>query len=161
MGIEATLYKLSENDFKSLPEDEFDVISQLIPSDVFSNPAFCNLDKSWSMLHYLLCGSVEPDGTVHGDVILGGDDTAIEMDYGPVKYRSLERVREIQQALQILDLNTLYSDSDLSAEKTKDIYIADEIIEDGVESIKEFFDDMKRFYTEAASEGMVVLSYLS
>ena len=161
MGITATLYKLSEDEFNNLPDDDFEVISILIPADVYSNPRFCILDKSWSVIHYLLCGSPEPDGSVLGDVILGGEDTKIEMDYGPAKYRPPSRVAEIHHALANVDLEERYGKLDLSSDALKDVYLSDEFAEEGVESIQGFFDELKAFYAKAASENMAIVSYLA
>ena len=161
MGITATLYNLAEDEFKNLPDDEFEVINILIPSDIYSNERFCNLDKSWSVIHYLLCGSPEPDGSVLGDAILGGEETKIEMDYGPAKYRPPSRVAEINNALANVDLEERYDKLVLSSEALKDVYLSAEFAEEGVESIQGFFDELKGFYAKAASENLAIVSYLA
>lgn len=161
MGITATLYKLSEGEFSNLPDDVFDAIDRLIPADIYSNPRFCNLDKSWSMLHYLLCGSTEPNGSVLGDAIMGGESTAIEMDYGPARYRSPARVVEINQALSAVSLEKCYEKLDASSAALKDVYLADEFVEEGIDAVQGFFDELRAFYAQAASENQAILSYLA
>jgi len=161
MGIEATLYKLTEAEYNGLPDDEWEVISVLIPSDVYSNTNFYDLQKDWSMMHYLLCGYSEPDGSVLSDAILGGEDTKIEMDFGPARYRSPQRVVEISNALAVVDLDKEFQNRDLSPEAMKQIYRAEVILEEGIDSVKHYFEGLKKFYAEAVSEEKAILSYLA
>jgi len=161
MGIVSTLYKLSESEYENLPADDFDVVEKLIPPDIYDNPNFYDLDKDWSVMHYLLCGSVEPDGSVQGDVILGGESTRIEMDYGPVCYRSAQRVQEISNALRVFDLKKTIQNLSLSPGAIKEIYLGEEIVGEGLELLAPRFNGLQEFYGKAAKEGKIVLSYLA
>lgn len=161
MGFTATLYALAENEYNNLPDDEIEVIGMLFPADIYSNPRFCNLDKGRSMLHYLLCGSTEPNGSVLGDAIMGGESTAIEMDYGPARYRSPARIVEINQALSAVSLEKCHEKLDASSAALKDVYLADEFVEEGIDAVQGFFDELRAFYAQAASENQAALSYLA
>ena len=136
MGITATLYKLTEMEYNSLPDDPFESIGILIPADLHTNPEFYDLQKEWSMLHYLLCGASEPDGSLLSDAVLGGLETKIEMDYGPVRYRSPQHVADISNALTAVDLDSEFENRDMSSEALENIYLADVFLEEGIDSVK-------------------------
>ena len=161
MGITATLYALTSEEFDNLPTDDFEIIEVLIPVDIHSNPRFFDLQKEWSIIHYLLCGAVEPDGSVLGDAVLGGVETHIEMDFGRARYRAPEQVAEISAALALVDLRELFEKADTSSSAFKDVYLGEVFLEEGVESIKPMFASLLQFYAKTASEEKAILSYLS
>lgn len=66
-----------------------------------------DLDKAWHGVHWLLCGSAEPDGSPAGDAILGGEEVGEDLGYGPARLLDPKLVQRIAAALAPLDRATL------------------------------------------------------
>ena len=159
MGIQRILFKLDEEEFKRLLLKNDELVEKLFPPRMRKNPDYCNLDKSWNFLNYLLSGTeMSDDGLLH-DAILGGDALSLELDDDPVSYRSPKRVSAISGGLEAIDLDSLYGSTYLSCDAINDIDAGEELAEEGIESIREFFDNLVLFYSRAAEEGKGVLSY--
>ena len=58
-----------------------------------------SIEKAWHGLHYLLCGSVEPNGALLSQTILGGAEIGEDLGYGPVRYFTLDQVGQIADEL--------------------------------------------------------------
>jgi hypothetical protein len=121
-----------------------------------------SLDKNWHGLHFLLCGSAEPDGTVLGQAILGGTD--LEEDegfsgYGPARSLSAEQVRTISEQLS-LPATAEQAAGRFDAAKMNPLGIYPGFrANDSAELMKEF-ERLRDFYAEAAREGKAVVACL-
>ena len=54
-----------------------------------------SIEKAWHGVHYLLCGEVEPGGTLLSQAILGGVEIGEDMGFGPARYFTADQVGEI------------------------------------------------------------------
>src|SRR5215469_5970475 len=66
-----------------------------------------DLDKAWHGIHYLLTGSIEPNGTLASKVIMGGEAIGPDQGYGPAQLLQPDEVKEIAQLLDRTTPDTL------------------------------------------------------
>jgi hypothetical protein len=59
-----------------------------------------SLDKAWHGVHYVLSGTVEPNGSLLGQAVLGGTETGEDFSgYGPARLFTPAHVAELAEAL--------------------------------------------------------------
>lgn len=141
------------------PEEMRAVMRPLIEAGAFGDEDnVLNLQKSWHTLHYLLTGSAEPVSTPLGQVILGGTDVGPDLGYGPARLLCAEDVQRVANALEPLSGEDVAKRFDLPTMRAAGIYACDS--EDELPLALDYFEHLKRFYTESAARGCALLSYL-
>lgn len=120
------------------------------------------IDKAWHGVHFVLTGSAEPDGSVLGNAVLGGEEIGDDAGYGPARLVSPSEVVAIRDALASFDDASLAARFDADVMTDLGIY-PDVWDEDGdtIEFIADAVDTVRRAYTEAASRGHGMLVWLS
>ncbi len=120
------------------------------------------IDKAWHGVHFVLTGSAEPDGSVLGNVILGGEEIGDDAGYGPARLIDPSDVRLISEALATFDDGALAARFDADVMTDLGIY-PDVWDEDGetIEFIADAVDVVRRAYTDAATKGHGMLVWLS
>ena len=71
--------------------------------------AVLSFDKEWHGVHYVLCGEVEPGGTLLGQPVLGGVEMGDDQGftgYGPPRYFTAAQVTELSEALNRPELES-------------------------------------------------------
>jgi hypothetical protein len=59
-----------------------------------------SLDKAWHGVHYVLCGTVEPDESLLSQAVLGGTEIGEDFSgYGPARFFTAAQVAELAAAL--------------------------------------------------------------
>ena len=121
-----------------------------------------SIDKAWHGVHFVLTGAAEPDGSVLGNAVLGGDEVGEDVGYGAARAVAPADVLAIHLALSTFDDAALASrfDADLMTE----LGIYPEVWdEDGetIEFIADAVDTVRHAYADAANKGHAMLLWLS
>ena len=162
MGMTAQFKILKDADLRKLldaPDETEDFLFSVDVEDPFEGQT--DIDKSWHALHYLICGNLEPDGSILGDVILGGEPLGPDLGYGPARILDSEKVKAINKELQNVDIESAYKSLDRDSEELREIYLGFEFIPEEIDYLKDYFEDLKAMYSEAAKESKAVLAYLA
>jgi hypothetical protein len=117
-----------------------------------------NLEKSWHVLHYLLTGEAEEAQPPLGNAILGGKGIGDDLGYGPARFLTPQQVQEIASALASMKKEDLASRFDLDAMIKAQIYPVRD--ESELELAQEYFEDLSRYYADAAVAGNAMLLYV-
>jgi hypothetical protein len=117
-----------------------------------------NLEKSWHVLHYLLTGETEEAQPPLGNAILGGKEIGDDLGYGPARFLTPQQVQEVASALASMKKEDLASRFDLDAMIKAQIYPVRD--ESELELAQEYFEDLSRYYADAAVAGNAMLLYV-
>jgi Domain of unknown function (DUF1877) len=117
-----------------------------------------SMEKSWHTLHYLLTGSAEEVTSPLGNAILGGKPLGDDVGYGPARFLTPKKVREVAAALAQLSKDDLTRRFDLPAMLAAQIYACND--EGELELAMHYFDHMVRYYADAAAHGNAMLLYI-
>lgn len=121
-----------------------------------------SIDKAWHGVHFVLTGSAEPDGSVLGNTVLGGEEIGDDAGYGPARLVSAAEVLVIHDALATFDDEALAARFD--ADVMSDLGIYPEVWdEDGetIEFVADAVDTVRHAYADAANKGHAMLLWLS
>lgn len=122
-----------------------------------------DIDKAWHGIHFLLTASEWEGEPPWSWVILGGTAIGPDVGYGPARYLSPDQVNEVAQALASLSRNELAERFDPVAMDNAGIY--PEIWErdgpDGLEYLLSYYDEVVKYYQEAAGRKQAMLLYLN
>lgn len=126
-------------------------------------PAALDLDKAWHLIHFLLVGETWGGEGPLAAAILGGEALEeTDAGYGPFRYLVVEQVREVAEALARVDSEDLWKNFD--AKKVADAEVYPSGWEGGDEDkqyICQNFEELKKFYAEAAAAGSALLLYVA
>jgi hypothetical protein len=118
-----------------------------------------SLEKSWHALHYLLTGTIETAAPPLGNAILGGEEIGEERDYGRVRFLTPEQVGEVARALGSLSKDDLVGRFDVKKMKAANvIYPCRDQSE--FELAQHYFEQLSRYYADAAASGSAILLWL-
>lgn len=120
------------------------------------------IDKAWHGVHFVLTGSAEPDGSVLGEAVLGGDAIGDDAGYGPAHLHEPAAVRKIAEAIAAFDDDALGRRYDADVMNDLGIY-PEGWDEDGerLAYIADAVDVVRDVYTRAATAGHGLLCWLS
>jgi hypothetical protein len=120
-----------------------------------------SLDKAWHGLHYLLCGSAEPEPTPLGRAVLGGDEVGDDFaGYGPARALDPAVVETIAAALADPELEAaLPGRYDARVMTELELYPSGWNEQDA-EWLLDAFQDLQRFYADAADYGWAIITCL-
>jgi len=116
------------------------------------------LDKSWHALHYLLTGHAEEAPPPLGDAILGGTELGEGLGYGPARFLTPEEVGATSAALNKVSAEDLARRFDLPTMIAAEIYACRD--ERDLRLAQEYFSELVRYYSDAATRGNAMLLYL-
>ena len=176
MGMQGIYRRLPVAQFKTLLEDP-DATDKYFGWDIdeddddkndahyaaeLASGRYLDIDKAWHGLQFLLTGEAAYDEMRGAPplcrVVQGGEPTAWEAGYGPVRFLRPKQVQEIAGALQQLSETELRRRYRPSAFRAVDIYPGGEVWnEAGIEFLLEVFGQVCDFFVLAAREGEVVL----
>ncbi len=115
------------------------------------------LEKSWHSLHYLLTGSAQEVDSPLGNAILGGKEIGPDLGYGPARFLDPTQVREVSSALNKISKRDLARQFDLEKMVAANVYACNDKSE--LESAQHYFQQMVKYYAEAAKRGDAMLLY--
>jgi hypothetical protein len=120
-----------------------------------------SIEKAWHGLHYLLCGSVEPNGALLSQTILGGTEIGEDLGYGPVRYFTLDQVGQIADELNRPALQgEMSARFDPARMSELGIYPQGWKSSDGAWLLEEF-RRVRDFYTDAEARNLAVFACLT
>jgi hypothetical protein len=118
-----------------------------------------SLEKSWHALHYLLTGTTEVGPPPLGNAILGGEEIGEERDYGRVRFLTAQQVRDVALALGSLSKEDLAERFDVKKMKAASvIYPCRDYSE--FELAQHYFEQLSRYYADAAASGNAMLLWV-
>jgi hypothetical protein len=136
-------------------------VAQMI--EIAHNPSHnkLSLEKEWHGVHYLLCGSAEPDGSVLGEAVLGGTDLGDDEEgfsgYSPARLLTPEKVTQINGALNRPGLEAEASSRfDASAMNKMGIYPGFRASD--LEGLLHGLRRLRSFYAESAAAGRAIVT---
>jgi len=117
------------------------------------------LEKSRHVLHYLLTGKTEEAPPPLGNAILGGEEIGEDRDYGRVRGLTPVQVREVATVLATISKDDLVQGAKL------DSMTAAKVIDScrdqsEVELARHYYEQMVRYYADAAANGNAMLLYI-
>jgi Domain of unknown function (DUF1877) len=164
MSVIANYLRLNPQQLQEIlitPETIMDVI---YPQDRLENSEnSLDLDKAWSILHFLLTGTAGDVVGVWGNVILGGTVIAnIDVGYGPPHYLTTAEVREVYEAICPLSGEELWARLDIESAAQANLYA---FHLDDLESEKDYaisyYVQLQDFYRQATVENQAVIKYMN
>jgi hypothetical protein len=117
-----------------------------------------SLEKSWHSLHYLLTGVAGEAPPPLGNAILGGASIGDDGGYGPARFLTPERVREVAEALSSFKIEQLEQRFDVDAMSAANIYACPE--EEELEMVQHYFKRLVQYYSDAAAKGKAMLLWI-
>jgi hypothetical protein len=119
------------------------------------------IEKAWHGLHFLLAADAEPTATPLGQAILGGEPLGDDLGYGPARVHGPAQVAAVAAALASTSVAELRGRYDPAALRDARIYPGTWDDPDDRDWLLAAFDDVRRFYAEAAARGSAALIYLT
>jgi Domain of unknown function (DUF1877) len=163
MGMVAMFKMITPTELKEIRRNPVYLEDLLLPEDVpdpFAGQI--DLEKSWHSLHFMLTGTLKPDGTALGDALMGGEEVGRERCFGYDRPRLIDfdRVQEINRALSGLDFEQLYSAVDLQSPLLAKVYLGQNL-EDDKEYLAHYFELLVALYRTAAESKSAIVAYLT
>ena len=124
---------------------------------------FLNLDKSWHAIHFILNGNnYEGQGPL-AMVFFGGEEIGEDHGYGLVRYLTTDQVKQVSLSLSEISHENFSQKYDPQAMDAASIYpnVWERDSAEGLKYIVPFFQDLKKFYNEAALRDQAVLIYIN
>jgi Domain of unknown function (DUF1877) len=125
---------------------------------------FVNLDKSWHAIHFTLTGNAEGGLEPLSSSVLGGTEIGEDMGYGPMRYLTTEKVREISARLEQIGIEGFKARFSLDQLAEADIYPSGIWSGDdsqATEYVFSFLPDFLELYQDAAAKGNAILLWIS
>ena len=127
-----------------------------------------DIDKSWQVLYYILCGDIADGAAPMGYVVPMADDCYMgmeEMEFGSFLL-SPQKVKEAYDYMQTLDkakLKNMYNIDELVEEEVYPLSVADKADkgEEFFEYVYHYFEEIKEFYKKALEKQLSVIFYIS
>ncbi|WP_051311472.1 YfbM family protein [Zooshikella ganghwensis] len=119
-----------------------------------------DIDKSWHIIHYLLCGSAQTTDELISEVILGGRPiSADDLGCGPARYFEPLKVALIADELAPIDAKQLMRHYSVGKFSRAGIYGKCSDAVDDISFISCNFESLKAFYITAAhnKEGIITV----
>jgi len=165
MSMIGNLLKVSSSQIEQMLGEPEMATSLVYPQDGSypEAPAALDLDKSWHLIHFLLTGTAWGGDGPLAAAILGGEALeATDAGYGPFRYLLPGDVKAVSAALDEVEADRLWANFDADEVTAADIYASPW---DGGEEEQQYvaqnFNDLKRFYREAAAADSGLLLYIS
>ncbi len=130
-----------------------------------NNDNMLDIDKSWHAIHFVLSGEVwgvDEDDPL-SQVVLGGapvnDD---DMGYGPARLLEKDLVKKAADALESWDQKAFQDGFSMDDMVENEIYpvMIDESEEEFFEYVWSYFQEVKKFFRQAADCGQNIISFI-
>ncbi|RJE87419.1 DUF1877 family protein [Paenibacillus sp. 1011MAR3C5] len=125
-----------------------------------------DIDRSWEAIHYLLCGNIADGEPPLGYVVPLTSDKGIEFgSFGAFSLRA-EQVAAALQAMSELDEAQLRLRYDFPIMLKEEVYpleqgvVSDEDADAFFAYILQHFNEIRRFFSQAAAEGKGLIFYI-
>jgi hypothetical protein len=112
------------------------------------------IDKAWDGVDFLLTGRAEAGNPPLNNVVRGGKKTGKDLGYGPARYLTPQEVQEVSRALAAITREKLRERIDPKAMTREGVYCWFENEgEDGLEYFLSYYDEVRRYFQDAARKG--------
>jgi hypothetical protein len=125
-----------------------------------------DIDRSWEAIHYLLCGDISDGAPPLGYVVPLTSDNGIDFgSFGAFSLRA-EQVAKALQAMSELDETQLRLRYDFPTMVKDEVYpldpdtISDEDREEFFAYMLQYFNEIRRFYSQTVAEGKGLIFYI-
>lgn len=170
MSMINCLLRVSNDELESFLDDSSLLEDIFYSEEEGENPNLIDIDKAWDGIIYLLTGNCiqnldmsDTDG-LHA-VVLSGQliDPEQDMGYGPAHYLSPDRVKKFSDVLGQLTKEKLYQNYNPKEMDDKGVYptIWKEEGDEAFDYIYSYFEELQKFYSEAAKENQAIVSVLN
>lgn len=167
MGMVANYIRVSAAELETYLRDSSKLEDRVYREVSTEDHNLIDLDKAWEGLFFLLTGASlstieqakEPLSLILNTTL--EIDSEQDMGYGPAMYNTMEQVKEISAALDIISTDDLYNRYDGKKMNALGVYpqIWDE--EESIEYLIEKFDILKALYNDAVSQGQSVIFFIN
>lgn len=162
MSMTACFQTVSANDLRDIKNDP--ALIESYADNVFGGRAegeFCDIDKSWQTIHYLISGEVWNGSSPQAQVVLGGTEIGEDLGYGPARYHEPAQVQQLADSISDIDSKELAKRFDPEAMERYSLYaFSSEYATDELEMAQDYFQELKSFYSNAASRGDAILAFM-
>lgn len=170
MGMIGNVIRVSKHELDLFRQNSELLEKKVHADDSYDQEWYLDLDKSWEAIHYLVNGKSvaetemeESEPTVLGRVLFNEQlvDEAQDLGYGPAFYLTAIQVSETNSELQKIELSEFDSKYNNSEMNQKGIYpeIWDE--SESKDFLFDSFNDLRRFYKEAADRNEAIVTFIS
>jgi len=154
--------RLSSDELAALIADPSSVEDFIYPDDE-ERENNIDVDKAWHGIHYLLAGDAWAGEPPLANVVLGGTEIGDDVGYGPARYLTVDEVQAAADALKDIPpekFRARYVASELSKNR---IYpeIWDDADEDAIGYLTTWYETLREYYIDAATQGHAMLKYLN
>ena len=129
-----------------------------------AKPEFLDIDKSWHGIHFLLTGSHSEGSGPLAFILQGGREIPTDdFGYGPPHAFTATEVREINQALNRVSPDELYSKADPDQFTELDIYPGiwdSEPKEESIGYLTDYLKELQTFIKQAAASDRALIAYI-
>jgi len=155
----ATGRELSPGEERKIRSEAFKKLMEESPLQDGPDEDGLRLEKSWHVLHYLLTGTTKEAPPPFGNAIMGGEEIGEERDYGRVRFLTTPQVREVTAALASVTKEELFRRCDIQVmAAAKVIYACRD--ESELALALHYFEQVSRYYADAADRGNAMLLYV-
>lgn len=155
-AVDAATLALLKADPDSIPEF-------LFPDDGEGEPAnYCDLDKAWHGIHYLLTGQADGGPEPLSLAVHGGEEVGEDVGYGPARFLTPAQVRTVSAALDRITEANLRARFDPRAMDAAEIYPAiwGRDGQEALDYLVENYLPWVAFYRAAAQRGDGMITWL-
>ena len=163
------LLRLSNIELKKILKDS-SILETIIKSDASENAPRINIDQSWEAIYYLLTGcplsewdnESQPLSWVMFNLEQFVDEEQ-DFGYGPANYSTSEEVKQIAKALKNITGTEIRKKYNSKKLLELEIYPAGtwDTREETISFLVENFENLKKFYLDAAEKNEPVIFFLN
>jgi len=161
MGMRGYYFTLDDNLVQQIAAGDIALKSLKI-----DNYPGLSIDRAWEAIHYLLCGVISDGEPPLGYVVPLTSDKGIDFgSFGAFSLRS-EQVAEALQAMSQLDEAQLRLRYDFPAMLREEVYplelgiVSEEDADEFFAYILQHFNEIRRFFSQAAADGKGLIFYI-
>jgi Domain of unknown function (DUF1877) len=165
MSIIGNFLRLPPEQLQSILAKPSTILELLYPEDdsKFPSENHLNIEKAWSILHFLFTGTMDGGEGLLANVVLGGSEIpGVEVGYGNALYLTVAEVSQVYAEIVSLTGEELWSKFNLAAATRERIYAFDL---DDLESEKDYtidyFRELQEFYRLAYEDEQAVIKYMN
>lgn len=161
MSMIGNFMQIAADDLEALIQQPDSVESYLFSEDD-RFPECCCVDKAWHGIHFLLACNPGDGEDPTAKAVLGGTEIGDDLGYGPARYLTVAEVQEVADAIRPIDREELARRFNARAMAEADIYaFQPEDAEAELEYFTSYYEELKRYYEDAAKNGKAMLLFLT
>lgn len=148
---------VEQKKIKALILKDLEAAGVCIPGE--SKEEGLSLEKSWHVIHYLLTGKIDQAPPPLGSAVLGGEEIGEERDYGRVRFLTPQQVRAVAEALAPISKDDLVRRFDIESMRAAQVIYPIRSTNE-VEFAQQYFEQLSRYYADAAASGNAMLLWI-